>query len=73
MDLNSANLELKKKINVYRLSCIRPHKKGTWESLALCLELRKLHTDENTGIHNLMNTLILIKIEVSFGFKIVIK
>lgn len=38
--------------------------------LALCFELRNLHTDEK--IYNLMNTLILIKMEVSFGFKIVI-
>lgn len=70
MDLNSANLELKK-ISTYIDYLVLGHiNKGTWESLALCLELRKLHTDEN--IHNLMNTLILIKIEVSFGFKIVI-
>lgn len=70
MDLNSANLELKK-ISTYIDFLVLGHiNKGTWESLALCLELRKLHTDEN--IHNLMNTLILIKIEVSFGFKIVI-
>lgn len=71
MDLNSANLELKKistYIDYHGLGYIN---KGTWESLALCLELRKLHADEN--IHNLMNTLILIKIEVSFGFKIVIR
>lgn len=71
MDLNSANLELKK-ISTYIDYLVLGHiNKGTWESLALCLELRKLHTDEN--IHNLMNTLILIKIEVSFGFKIVIR
>lgn len=71
MDLNSANLELKKKNSTYIDYLVLGHiNKGTWESLALCLELRKLHTDEN--IHNLMNTLILIKIEVSFGFKIVI-
>lgn len=71
MDLNSANLELKKKSTSIDYLVLGHINKGTWESLALCLELRKLHTDENTGIHNLMNT--LIKIEVSFGFKIVIK
>lgn len=70
MDLNSANLELKKKSTYIDYLVLGHINKGTWESLALCLELRKLHTDEN--IHNLMNTLILIKIEVSFGFKIVI-
>lgn len=71
MDLNSANLELKKKSTYIDYLVLGHINKGTWESLALCLELRKLHTDEN--IHNLMNTLILIKIEVSFGFKIVIR
>lgn len=45
--------------------------KGIWESLVLCLEFCKFYIDEN--IYNLMNILILIKIEVSFGFKIVIK
>lgn len=70
MDLNSANLELKQKSTYIDYLVLGHINKGTWESLALCLELRKLHTDEN--IHNLMNTLILIKIEVSFGFKIVI-
>lgn len=70
MDLNSANLELKKKSTYIDYHVLGHINKGTWESLALCLELRKLHTDEK--IHNLMNTLILIKIEVSFGFKIVI-
>lgn len=44
--------------------------KGIWESLVLCLEFCKFYIDEN--IYNLMNILILIKIEVSFGFKIVI-
>lgn len=71
MDLNSANLELKKNSTSIDYLVLGHINKGTWESLALCLELRKLHTDEN--IHNLMNTLILIKIEVSLGFKIVIK
>lgn len=44
--------------------------KGIWESLVLCLEFCKFYIDEN--IYNLMNILILIKMEVSFGFKIVI-
>lgn len=70
MDLNFVNLELKKKLMYIDYFVLGYIDKGIWESLVLCLEFCKFYIDEN--IYNLMNILILIKIEVSFGFKIVI-
>lgn len=70
MDLNFVNLELKKKLMYIDYFVLGYINKGIWESLVLCLEFCKFYIDEN--IYNLMNILILIKIEVSFGFKIVI-
>lgn len=71
MDLNFVNLELKKKLMYIDYFVLGYIDKGIWESLVLCLEFCKFYIDEN--IYNLMNILILIKIEVSFGFKIVIR
>lgn len=70
MDLNFVNLELKKILMYIDYFVLGYINKGIWESLVLCLEFCKFYIDEN--IYNLMNILILIKIEVSFGFKIVI-
>lgn len=70
MDLNFVNLELKKKLMYIDYFVFGYINKGIWESLVLFLEFCKFYIDEN--IYNLMNILILIKIEVSFGFKIVI-
>lgn len=70
MDLNFVNLELKKKLMYIDYFVLGYINKGIWESLVLCLEFCKFYIDEN--IYNLMNILILIKIDVSFGFKIVI-
>lgn len=70
MDLNFVNLELKKILMYIDYFVLGYIDKGIWESLVLCLEFCKFYIDEN--IYNLMNILILIKIEVSFGFKIVI-
>lgn len=71
MDLNFVNLELKKKLMYIDYFVLGYIDKGIWESLVLCLEFCKFYIDEN--IYNLMNILILIKIGVSFGFKLVIK
>lgn len=73
MDLNFVNLELKKKLMYIDYFVLGYINKGIWESLVLCLEFCKFYIDENIGIYNLMNILILIKIEVSVGFKIVIR
>lgn len=70
MDLNFVNLELKKILMYIDYFVLGYINKGIWESLVLCLEFCKFYIDEI--IYNLMNILILIKIEVSFGFKIVI-